>query len=155
MNIQIITHSQTGNSLQVANTIKTNFEQLGHTVALAHIQSSDERSMDPNNIKINKVPVIKEADLLIFGGPVRGFAASPGIMKAITSVEGLKGKRCVLYTTEFFPLNVMGGNQAMRMMTREIEARGGKVVHAAKIHWYNWGREIKIIKLVRDIKALL
>lgn len=155
MNIQILVHSQTGNSLHVANMLKLNLESDQNKVNLTHIKADDERNMDPDQIKISALPDIKAADVLIIGGPVRGFGPSPAIKKALRSFGSLKGKKVILYVTEFFPLDSMGGKQTITAMTKLVEQKGGTVVQSRIIHWYNWGRNLKILKLVHAVKSVL
>lgn len=155
MNIQIIVHSQTGNSLHVANMLKLNLESDTAVVAMTHIQADDEKIMDPDQIKITALPDLKQADVLIIGGPVRGFGPSPAVKKAIRSLGSLKGKKVVLYVTEFFPFDFMGGKQTINAMTKMIEQKGGTVKLTRIIHWYNWGRNLKILKLVHAVKTAL
>ncbi|HAS73079.1 MAG TPA: flavodoxin [Clostridiales bacterium UBA8960] len=153
MNIQILVHSMTGNSLHVANMLKLNLESEDHHVGLTHIKADDEKNLDPDQIKITALPDIKNADLIIIGGPVRGFAPSTAIKKLLKSFGSLKGKKVVLYVTEFFPFNFMGGKQALTAMANAIEKRGGKVEIKRVIHWYNWGRNLKILKFVHAVKT--
>ena len=153
MKIQILAHSQTGNTLQVANAIKLNLEPDGHNVILTHIKADDERSLDPDRIKISALPDAKDADLIILGGPVRGFAPSAAVIKTIKGLHGLTGKPVILYVTEFFPFDFMGGKRAIDAMKRLVEGRGGKVVETRILHWYNWGRNLRILKLVHFIKT--
>ena len=153
MKIQILAHSQTGNTLQVANAIQLNLDPDGHTVVLTHIKADDERSLDPDRIKISALPNVKDADLIVLGGPVRGFAPSAAVIKTIKGLNGFSGKPVMLYVTEFFPFDFMGGKRALESMKRLVEGRGGKVVETRIIHWYNWGRNLKILKFVHFIKG--
>lgn len=155
MNIQILVHSMTGNSLQVANMLKLNLESEVNKVGLTHIKADDEKNLDPDAIKITALPDLKNADLIIIGGPVRGFQPSPAMKKTLKSLGSLKGKKVALFVTEFFPFNFMGGNQAIKMMTKSIEQRGGKVELKRIIHWYNWGRNLKVLKFIHAIKMNL
>ena len=54
MTIQLIVHSQTGNTLAVANALKASVEPINHNVTLTHVEANNEREMD---LKIGRAHV--------------------------------------------------------------------------------------------------
>jgi flavodoxin len=155
MTIQLIVHSQTGNTLSVANALKASVEPINHTVTLTHVEANNEREMDLSKIAISAIPDCSEADMIVLGGPVRGASASPAILKTISSLGSVKGKKCVVFTTEFFPYDWMGGKRAVTMMEKELTARGAQVMSHAIIHWKRRDRENQINQFISNFKSLL
>jgi menaquinone-dependent protoporphyrinogen IX oxidase len=77
MKIALIIHSKTGNSLLVAQQLQEKLRKLGHIVSLERITSSNDNEMNPSSVQLLRIPSVEAYDLLIFGGPVRGYAFSP------------------------------------------------------------------------------
>lgn len=155
MNIQLIVHSQTGNTLFVANALKSAVESINPDITLTHVEANNEREMNVAKIAISKLPDCSEADLIVLGGPVRGANASPAIMKAIDNLGVIQGKKCVVFTTEFFPYDWMGGRRAVTKMEKELTSRGAQVTHNAIIHWKRKDRTNQIDQFITDFKTLL
>lgn len=155
MNIQLIVHSQTGNTLFVANALKAAVESINPDITLTHVEANNEREMDISKIAISKLPDISVADLIVIGGPVRGANASPAILKTIDNLGVIQGKKCVVFTTEFFPFDWMGGRRAVSMMEKELSSRGAQVARHAIIHWKRKDRKKQIDQFITDFKTLL
>lgn len=155
MNIQLIVHSQTGNTLSVASALLAAVEPVNPNITLTHVQATNEREMDKTKIVITELPDCNNADLIVLGAPVRGANASPAIMKTISDLSSLEGKKCVVFTTEFFPFDWMGGKRAVTMMEKELTARGAKVASHAIIHWKRKDRAQQIDQFITAFKANL
>lgn len=155
MNIQLIVHSQTGNTLFVANALKSAVESINPDITLTHVEANNEREMNLSKVAISSIPDCTEADLIVLGGPVRGASPSPAILKTISSLGSLEGKKCVVFTTEFFPFDWMGGKRAVTMMEKELTARGAQVTRNAIIHWKRRDRIKQIDQFIDDFKKLL
>jgi len=155
MNIQMIVHSQTGNTLNVASALLAAIEPINPDIKLTHVEASNEREMDPNKLSIGNLPDCSNADILVLGGPVRGANASPAILKTIATLEPLQGKKCVVFTTEFFPFDWMGGRRAVTMMEQALIARGATVATHAIIHWKRRDRTKQIDQFITAFKALM
>lgn len=155
MNIELIVHSQTGNTLFVANALKTAVESINPDINLTHVKANNEREMDVNKIAISNLPDCSGADLIVIGAPVRGANASPAILKTIDTLGSIEGKKCVVFTTEFFPFDWMGGQRAVAKMEQELTARGAQVASHAIIHWKRKDLTQQIDHFITDFKALL
>ena len=153
MNIQFIVHSKSGNSLQVADSMKSVVNSSEHSVVFTHVQASNEQEIDLSKVVINAIPDSSASDLIVMGGPVRGFAASPALLKAINTLSKIQDKKFILFTTEFFPFDWMGGKRAMDMLEKAIVARGGTIVNKSIIHWNRNDRKRMIEALGNDLKS--
>lgn len=135
MNIQIIVHSATGHTLSVAKQLEAALLAKNHLVNLTHIIASNEETMNEALFTISPIPSCEPYDLILIGAPVRAFSATPAIKKALKQITGVKGKKCILFTTEQLPMNFMGGNQAIKKMKKALTDKGALVLNTSIIHW--------------------
>lgn len=155
MNIQLLVHSQTGNTLSVANALKAAVEPINPNITLTHIEADNEREMNISKISITELPDCSDADLIVLGGPVRGGSPSPAILKTIETLGSIQGKKCIIFTTEFFPYDWMGGRRAISRMEKELTARGALVTNHAIIHWKRKDRVKQIDDFISTFKILI
>jgi len=132
MKIAIVLHSQTGVTLQFANSLKARLASAGHDVSFTQLQTaipikggSVRQKMD---IAITNLPDVSGADLILLGGPVWAFGPSPVICEAIKLMNGLKGKRILCFVTMGFPFKAWGGKAALRWMDRIAAEKGARVL---------------------------
>lgn len=155
MNIQLLVHSQTGNTLSVANALKAAVEPIYPNINLTSIEVDNEREMNTSKISITELPDCKDADLIVLGGPVRGGSPSPAMLKIIETLSSIQGKKCIIFTTEFFPYDWMGGRRAILKMEKELTARGALVTYHAIIHWKRRDRVKQIDDFITTFKTLI
>lgn len=109
MKIGIIVHSQTGNTLSVANKLREQFLAAGHTVSVERVTALNDRESNVNSIVLTCAPKLDGFDILVFGAPVRGYKLSPVIHAYLLQLPSLKGKVISGFVTQFFPTPTMGG----------------------------------------------
>lgn len=149
MKIGIIVYSYTGNTLSVAERLKTTLEEAGDMVVLESIKAKDE---NPNlaKIELNVIPDARQYDQIIFATPVRGFSVSP-IMKAyLENCPNLDAKPIACFVTHAFPFPWLGGNSTLKMMKKLIEAKHARVVSTGIVNWGSKKRESDIQKILTD-----
>ena len=56
MNVKIIVHSKTGNTLSVAEKLRGRLETAGHTVRLEQVRAANESEIKPESIKLSNNP---------------------------------------------------------------------------------------------------
>ncbi|WP_422486146.1 flavodoxin family protein [Gudongella sp. DL1XJH-153] len=155
MKIGIIVHSMTGNTSLVAERLKNRLEKEDHEVFMERLKiigGEDKNQQDANKIGIEPLETpLEEMDLLIFGGPVRGFQASPAIKALLGKVEGLEGKDTMIFVTHAFPFNWMGGNSSIKQMKSICTDKGANILFTGIIDWKNSKREMQIDSLVGSI----
>ncbi|WP_409227003.1 flavodoxin family protein [Gudongella sp. SC589] len=155
MKIGIIIHSMTGNTSLVAERIKNRLENEGHELSLerlAIIGGEDQNQSDPQKISIEPLSTnIEELDLLILGGPVRGFQASPAMKAFLGGIDKLGGKDTMIFVTHAFPFNWMGGNSAIKQMRNICTEKGANIIFTGIIDWKNSKREIQIDSLAAGV----
>lgn len=121
MNIAIIFHSSTGTTKKFAEKISDALRIKGNTVDTIQlktdvpINSGSVRSS--SKFKITNLPDIKKYDVILTGGPVWAFSASPVIIKCIENLN-FAHKKVLPFVTMGFPFRPMGGNQAIALMSK-------------------------------------
>ncbi|GAA3679675.1 hypothetical protein GCM10023081_17340 [Arthrobacter ginkgonis] len=155
MSVEILVHSQTGHCFSVAETLAGLARAAGHRTSLTRITPSDEKETDLGKLSITPVPQDAGADLYVIGAPVHGFSATPAIRKAVAQMPFLDGKRVVLFTTEWFPLDWMGGTHTLKQLEQAVAEQGGQVVATRVIHWERKDRGEQIEAFSRDFSQLL
>jgi hypothetical protein len=62
-------------------------------------------------------------------------------------IASLQDKRVACLVTEAFPYPWMGGNRAIRQMTRICESKGATVCGTGIVNWMNARREQQIVQV--------
>ncbi|MBS3972872.1 MAG: flavodoxin family protein [Erysipelotrichia bacterium] len=134
MNIALIIHSQTGNTLTIAQRLKQHLENDNHKVYLLHIKNKD----DANTMK-TPVDIITygdlpstEFDVVIYGGWVQAFGLCLGFSEYLQHHEPQKSQKVFTYVTQHFPYAWMGGNRALSQM-KSILAKKNMQVYSFQV----------------------
>lgn len=154
MKIGIIVHSNTGNTLQVANKLKTQLSSKGYIVNLECIQALDEDSKSNENIELVHAPDITEYDVIILGAPVRAFSLSPVMMKYLNQLESMEDKKVGCFVTQFFPYTFMGGKRAISQMKEICESKSGSIFDLYIVNWSNLNRSKQINDLIERLAEI-
>ncbi|AFD00823.1 Flavodoxin [Methanocella conradii HZ254] len=148
MKIGIIVHSKTGHTLSVAERLKEKLGAEGHTVSIERIAPVDENERGLEKIKFERLPDISPYEALVFAAPVHAFSVSRPMQAYLGKLPGLNGKKAACFVTKSLPFKWTGGNKAISIMKKGIEAKGGKVVATGIIGWGGRGREKEIAELL-------
>jgi flavodoxin len=128
----IIVHSSTGTTLNFAEDISDQLKKEKHDVKLVHLQTDPviKGGSVPKtaSIKFTNLPNIKDYELILLGGPVWGFSASPIAIAALEKLGKLSGKKILPFVTMGFPFPAMGGNRAISMMSDKAKELGATVL---------------------------
>ena len=149
MNIGLFVYSYTGNTLSVAQRLKTKLEESDHHVGLESIKARNE---NPNQTQIDltEIPDPQRYDQIILATPVRGFAVSPIMKTYLEQWPTLNQKQVTCFVTHAFPFASMGGKSTIKMMTKLIQAKQATVVATGIVDWGNFRREAQIQKLIAE-----
>jgi flavorubredoxin len=155
MKIGIMVHSQTGNTLSVAEKIQERLSKEGHSAEMKKIIPFRESDPRPQDVQFQAKPPVEGYEALIFAAPVWGFSLST-VMRAYLDQMELSGKPIVLgFVTHAFPLPWMGGTRAIRQMASLCQAKGLKILSTGVINWSRKDREKQILDLTEQfVKAL-
>ena len=155
MKIGIMVHSQTGNTLSVAEKIQERLAKEGHSTELKKIIPFKESDPRPEDVRFQAKPPVDGYEALIFAAPVWGFSLS-AVMRAYLDDMELASKPVVLgFVTHAFPLPWMGGTRAIRQMEGLCQAKGLRILGTGIINWSRKDREKQILDLTEQfVKAL-
>lgn len=154
MNIGLIVHSKTGNTLSVAQKLKQALLTAGHSVNLEQVTTVNDDPSKDKNIELKAIPDTNGYDVLIFAAPVWAFSASTVMKLYLSKISSLKGKMVGLFVTQQFPVAWLGGNRAVKQMKQACEAKKAVVYKTGVINWSNKQREHQIINLIDEFKKL-
>lgn len=121
MKIGIIVHSHTGNTLSVAERIRSELVEKGYDVELKRVSAENEDPKAKGPLQLQSAPDAKEFEVLLFGAPVWAFSLSTVMKAYLTQLPSLKGKKVGCFVTHMFPFAWMGGNSAMKQFKDSIE----------------------------------
>ncbi|MBS3990570.1 MAG: flavodoxin family protein [Erysipelothrix sp.] len=140
MNISIIVHSQTGNTLSVAQKLKTRLEETGHFVSLSHIKdidSKDTSNQQPGTIFLgDELP--EKSDVLVLAGWVQAFSLCQGFSSFLNNWSTIKAHQTHVFVTHHFPYAWMGGNNAVSQI-KSILSNQNITVSSSKV--FNWSNK--------------
>lgn len=153
MKIGIVVYSQTGNTYQVAEKLQETLLDKGHSVNIERINVADEKQRDLNKIQVLSIPDLSAYDALVFGSPVHAFSLSHPMTAFMSQIPTLQDKKITCFVTKGLPLNGTGGNQAIGVMKKICESKGGDVCGSGIIVWKK-DRENQIAKLTEEMCRL-
>lgn len=153
MKIGILIHSKTGNTLSVAEKIMTKLMADGYSASIEKIIAANDEETDISKIQLTNIPNISEYDIVILGGPVRGFSLSPILQAYLLKCGSLQGKQVNCYVTQFFPYPWMGGKRAIEQMKSLCESKGAKVIDTAIINMKNKKVDKMIVDAVEKLSC--
>ncbi len=151
MKIGLVIYSETGNTLSVAEKIKTKLSGYGHEVVLEQIQISGKTPARPGTFKLTGAPDVDVYEGLVFGAPVQAFTLSPVMKAYLSQLPELEGKKVALFVTKGLPQLWLGGTGSIKIMKKECENRGAEIVGSAIMPWGTVKREEIINRAVGDM----
>ncbi len=153
MNIGIIVHSKTGNTLSVAERLKEQLIKNGHQATVERVSAVNEDPKPQETTVLQMSPDVTPYDRLIFAAPVNAFSLSLVMRAYLAQLPELNGKRADIFVTQQFPHAWMGGNHTLKQMRSLLEAKGGKVYGEAVVNWSHKDREGKITAAIQTMSA--
>ncbi|MFP4162829.1 MAG: flavodoxin family protein [Chitinispirillaceae bacterium] len=136
MKIGIVVHTSSGHTLTFARAVESKLKSRGHQVDVLGLRTIGAVTPGSRSkFELKSPPELDEYDLVMVGGPVWAFKASPVIMKFLAQVKSLKGKKALSFVTMGLPFKFTGGERAIRMMNEELEASGADVLSGEMLHY--------------------
>lgn len=154
MNIGIIVHSHTGNTLSVAERLQEALLAKGHTVRLQRVEAVNEDPQSREPVRLKSNPDISQYDAVILGAPVRGFSLSPVMKAYLGQIPDISGKNAACFVTQHFKKPWLGGNRSVKQMCVALLNKGAGVTGTCVINWSGKTREEQISHLVETMSKL-
>lgn len=147
MKVGVIVCSYTNNTLCIAKELRSGLIQKGYDVEIDSIKANND---NPNNrdVELAYKPKVDTFDALIFASCVRGFDCAPVFKEYINSLDSLSDKRVAGFVSQYFPLDILGGNQALKSMKDLVEKKKGVFTPLNSIHVKSKNKEKMITSLV-------
>lgn len=152
MKIAIIVHSHTGNTLSVAEKIKTKLSQQTHQVVLEQVVASNNQEVELAKVNLINKPNLQDYDGYVFAGPVHGFSLS-GVMRVyLAQIIDLSAKPVYFFLTMYFPFKWMGGNRSLLQFTKALSDKNAMIKGS---HIIGWSNETKRNRLIDETVNLI
>ncbi len=131
MRIGIVIHSETGNTLQVAERLRQHLQEDGHAVELIRLAADQPKPTPRLPVTLQSVPDVSGMDGLILGAPVWAFALSPVMRAWLEQMKAAPGIAVAIFLTHAMPVRWMGANRAMDQALEACESKGFRVIDTA------------------------
>lgn len=154
MKIGIVVHSYTGNTFEVAQKIQDKFLEEGKDVEIQRVSMMGGDKPRGKDIEFETLPDLDKYDALIFGSPVHAFSLSIAMKTYLEQIQSLKDKKIALFVTKGNRFNWMGGNQAIKKMSKICQSKGGIILGTSIIVW-NKQRDQKISEMIHEFSGIL
>lgn len=155
MKILMMVHSNTGHTLEVAHRLESNYRTKGHQVTIKPIVALDDREYDVNKVVLVDSPILEEADVYIFGAPVRAFQLSPVMRNYLHQVDTLENKSVYCYLTQYFPFRFLGGNHAMKQFQSILKSKNAKIQSHFVVNWSATKKRSRLIEsMIADFSKI-
>jgi len=154
MNVGVIVHSSTGNTLSVAEKIRGGLAARGHAVCLERVTAVNDDPQSAAGKQLDHAPDTGGYDALIFAAPVWGFSLCAVMRAYLAQVANLSGIKTGLFVTQHFPCAWMGGSRAIRQMETACREKGAAVFCSGIINWTSKKRSRQIEELAGRMCAL-
>lgn len=155
MEIGLVVHSHTGNTLSVSKIVKEEIEKLGHSVVLEQLQPIDEEGTLKGKFELSSLPDLSSYDLVLIGAPVWGFAPSGVIKEYLLKSNSLMGKKIFVFVTQSLPFPCLGGNGSIKKLDEICTGKGGHVIGTGIVNYTKKKKESKILELLEKLKRAL
>ena len=153
MNVGIFVHSQSGYTAKVAQLLGAAFKERGDDTDTILLRTAGKVAPRSTSFEIRNPPETDGYDVVILGGPVWAFSASPVIMKYLGQLGRLTGKKVLCFVTKGLPFLWTGGTQALNAMHEKL-ALSDATLLSGEIIWAPAHRsEAKLQPIIKRIVA--
>ena len=135
----VVIYSKTGNTRSVAERFS------GFDLLEVKAESDDPNQTNP---VLTEIPKVEDYDYLVFAGPVNAFQLAKVMNVYLKQLPDLNGKVIDIFITHHFPFAFLGGNQALKQMTKIINSKGTRVRFKTSVDWSSRKRELKIAEMI-------
>ena len=154
MKIGIIVYSKTGNTLFVAERIREELTQNGHTVTIERFTALTEpQSNKP--VSLSNVPNPNVYDAVIFGAPVQAFSLDPAMTLYFKQAGALKIGTALCFVTQHFKKPWLGGNRAIKQLIAQLREKGIASEAVGIVNWSSEEREAQIALIAKRCVEML
>lgn len=152
MNVGIIIYSKTGNTLSVAQKLKSALEKKGHTAKIEQIKADvDDKT---GKFTLLYLPDAAPYDRLVFASPVWAFTLCPVMREYLSAIGQSNGRSACCFVTQQLKYAWAGGNRAIRKMSRLCTQKGLDVIGDGVVMWSRGELDKQISELTDRLASL-
>jgi len=148
MNIGVIVYSQSGNTLEVCETLKARLLGEGHAVTLDQVTVVGGRTPKTRGFELESKPIVDTYDAVVFASSVEAFSLCPVMSRYLEQAGSLQGKQVACLVSQQFPYPWMGGNRAIKQMKKACQSRGGVICATGIVNWVKSRRAVTMAEAV-------
>jgi NAD(P)H dehydrogenase (quinone) len=137
MKIGVFVHSQSGNTARFGLAITHALREKNQDVDVELLRPLGKVRPRARHIEFRTLPEIEEYDVLLFGGPIWAFSASPVLLSLFNRLPSLKGKKTLCFTTSALPPS-FSEKKAQNRMRDSLESLGATVLPGVSLFWGLW-----------------
>jgi len=153
--IGIYVHSESGNTLSVAEAIKEKIQSPERQIEIIHLKRPDGIGTDVVDFKFDAISQPNEFDAILFGAPVNAFSLSSYMKAFMNQINSLDGKKVLCFMTQAFPYKWLGGNKGMEQLTNLCIAKNGVVVGKGIVNWHRENKDSIVKELAANFEKNL
>lgn len=135
MKVVIAVHSQSGHTALLAKQTAGVLNAAGHDTDLQLLRPKEFAKPRMKNVELKDVPDIASYDVVIVGGPVWAFTASPVTLSFLSSIPNLKGKKALALVTYSLPFKAVNATRAISAIESRLDSLGAEVLPGESLHW--------------------
>jgi NAD(P)H dehydrogenase (quinone) len=151
MKIGIFVHSQSGNTAKLGLAVVNALREKGHDVSIELLRPVGKVHPRMRHVEFRTLPETEEYDMVLFGGPIWAFHASPVVVSLLKQISTLKGKKALCFTTSGFPTAFSGAKRAIMRINELLEGLGATVLTGIPLFWGMYCGKKKLDKTVEEI----
>jgi hypothetical protein len=153
MKIGVFVHSKTGNTARLALAVTHALREKGHDVAVELLRPIGKVNPGSRHVEFRNLPDAADFEMVLIGGPIWAFSASPVVTSAIKQIPGLKGKRALYFLTSFLPPPISGCKRAHDLVSRLLKDAGSAQLEGCSLSWGLWCSKKRLNAAVEEICA--
>ena len=151
MKIALVIHSNSENTLSVAEKIKLKLLAQGHEAVIEKVSASNNQEIELNKVELTNNPDLQGYDACVFGAPVHAFSLS-GVMRFyLGQIKDFEAKPVFCFVTQHFPFRCLGGNHALRQFEKALNNKNALIKGTSVVNWSSKKRVDLIDKTVELI----
>jgi NAD(P)H dehydrogenase (quinone) len=135
MKIGILVHSQSGNTARLALAVTHALRKKGQEVDVELLRPIGKVHPGVRHVEFKSVPEVDGYDMVMLGGPVWAFNASPVVVSLLHQIPSLKGKKTMFFLTSGFPPPLSGWNRAHKKIKDLLEESNATVIEGESLFW--------------------
>lgn len=128
MKALIVLYSKTNHTKDFAEKIAQQIRSNGHEADIHLLETviPVPANMNPTSMdfELKPVPNVADYDYLLVGTPVWAFRSAPFVLKYLSGLGSLKGKKVIPFVTMGFPWAFLGGTAAVSKIANLALSKG-------------------------------